>query len=156
MPKNILMICTLGILFTACASQEERQVIHQQVDQEKVVSRDDLSASTREFISNSDKLTEKQRSSLKALQESTESDMKTLSEKINQTKMVLIKSLMEPKVDQKKVSILRRDLKKLEKEKMKKSLSSFDKAQRIITPVSDLETRERLYQSFLMREGRYY
>ena len=119
------------------------------------VKKEELKENTLEYISNNQSLTDAQKKKLRSLHESSSKEMTTLNEEINKTKMVLVKTLMEPKVSRSKVALLRKDLKKLEKKRMDSSLSSFDKAQNIITPITDLETRKRLYNSFLMREGQY-
>ncbi len=148
---SVLMILT----FASCASKETKETVETQVMQETVVKKDELKENTLEYISNNQNLSEAQKKKLRSLHESSSKEMTMLNEEIIKTKMVLVKTLMEPKVSRSKVAVLRKDLKKLEKKRMDTSLSSFDKAQNIITPITDIETRKRLYNSFLLREGQY-
>lgn len=153
---NKWIMFSILILFSACSSREKKAEVQQEIKEEKVTSRKDLSQNIKAYISSSNKLNEKQKESLTALHEKTSSELQSTNEQITQIKMVMVKHLMEPKIDRKKMSILRKDLRKLEKKRMELSLSSLDKAQQIIAPIQDNDTRQRLYESFMMREGRYY
>lgn len=156
--KNLQLILTTCILlfFVSCASRETKQAVESQVQKETVVKKEDLKENTLEYISNNQNLSQQQKDQLMKLHQQATADMTKLNEEITKTKMVLIKTLMEPKVSRSKVAVLRKDLKKLEKKKMDTSLSSFDKAQNIISPIADNETRHQLYHSFMMREGNYF
>ncbi len=151
---SYISILTLFIL-VSCAGKKTKEIVETQVKQETVVKKEDLKQNTLEYIDNNQNLSEAQKKQLKSLHENSSKEMMALNEEINKTKMVLVKTLLEPKMSRKKVAVLRRDLKKLERKRMNTSLSSFDKAQNIINPITDLETRKHLYNSFLMRERRY-
>lgn len=152
----IFLIATTA-LFSACSSDEKKAEVNQQVSQEPVESCKEMQKKqSREYIVNNENLTPEQKTDLLALYDKTTNEEKITNEKILQTKTVMIKSLMEPKQDSKKISILRTELKNLEKKKTDSINRAFDQAQIILTPVKDAETRQKLYEDFMIREGHYY
>lgn len=156
MKKLAMCLITSTALFSACSSDEKKAEVQNEVRQETVVSKDQQKQTTREFITNSKNLTDQQKTDLLALYDDTTKTMKATNDQILQTKTVMIKSLMDPKMDDKKISILRSDLKKLEKKRTDTTLRAFDQAKLIMTPIKDLETKQKLYEDFMIREGHYY
>jgi len=156
MKKIAICLIATTALFSACSSDEKKAEVHKEVSKETVVNKEHQKQSTREFIATNKNLSDQQKTDLLALYDDTTKKMKSTNEQILQTKTVMIKSLMEPKMDDKKISILRTDLKNLEKKRTDTTIRAFDQAKLIMTPIKDLETKQKLYEDFMIREGHYY
>lgn len=152
----ICLIATTALLTACSSSDEKKEEVNKEVTTETVSTKEVQKQQTREFITSSKNLTDQQKKDLLDLYDQTTMKNKQMNEKILQTKSVMIKSLMDPKKDSKKISILRSDLKNLEKKRTDTTLRAFDQAQIILTPIKDLETKQKLYEDFMIREGHYY
>jgi 2-phospho-L-lactate guanylyltransferase (CobY/MobA/RfbA family) len=145
------------ILLSACASQKvAEKKVEIEIKNETVVKRVDVATTARDYITKSNTLSQEQKNSLLALQEKTLSEAKSINEEINKIKMVLIKTLMEPKINQKEIAILKKDLRKLSKKQLETSLSAFEEARKIISPIKDRGDKEFLFNSFMMRQNNAY
>jgi uncharacterized protein YcfL len=157
MKRLAIFLIAMTALLSSCSSDEKKDEVNQQVSQEPVATSKEIQKKqSRDFIVNSKNLTEQQKKDLLALYDKTTNEQKITNDKILQTKTVMIKSLMAPKQDSKKISILRTDLKNLEKKRTDMTIRAFDQAQIILTPIKDAETRQKLYEDFMIREGHYY
>jgi hypothetical protein len=142
------------VLLASCASQKTvEQKVQTEIKNETVVKREEVAVTARDYITKSNNLSAEQKSKLLALQEKTVSESRAINEEINKTKMVLIKTLMETKVNQKEVSVLKKNLRKLSKKQMDKSLAAFDEAHKIISPVKDRGDKEYLFNTFMMKQN---
>lgn len=147
----------LLVMLASCASQKAAvKKVETEIRNETVVKQEDVAANARAYITNSSKLTAEQKTSLLALQEKRQSEQKNISEEINKVKMVLIKTLMEPKVNRKEVSVLKKDLRKLGKKQIETSLAAFEEARKIISPMKDQQDKEFLFNAFMMRQNNSY
>jgi hypothetical protein len=154
--KKIITLL-ISLFLASCATQKlAEKRIEKEIQSETVVKQLDLAVNAQDYILKSENLTELQKKNLLALQAKTISDSKALSEEINKAKMVLIKTVLEPKVDEREVSILRKKIKKLSKKRMDLDFKSFDEARKIIDPLKEVRDREFLYNSFMMRHNYYW
>jgi septal ring factor EnvC (AmiA/AmiB activator) len=142
------------ILLTACASQHAtNEKINNEVKSEPVVKRTQVRASAHEAIMNSKELTTDQKNKLFSLQETTTKELQGIEEQINKTKMVLIKTLMDPKSSSREIAILKKDLRKLSKKQMEVTLNAFDKGRNLIAPLKDQQDREDFFNTFMARQN---
>ena len=151
----ILLIMSLGLV--SCGTQKKvEKKIENEIQSEKVVKRADLIDNTRDYIKNSETLSELQKKSLLSLQDKTVADLKQLSEEINKTKFVLVKIIIKPIVDEREVRILRNKIKKATKQIVSVENKSFEEARKIIDPLKEVRDREYLYNSFIMRHHDFW
>lgn len=141
-------------LLASCASQKAaEEKVHAEVKNETVVKSEELAQNAHSYITNSKTLSAEQKASLLSLQEKTQTESKALNEEINKTKMVFMKTLMEPKINKKEVSVLKKDLRKLGKKQMEMTLNAYEEARKIISPISDKGDKEFLFNAFMMRQN---
>ncbi|MGZ3788107.1 MAG: hypothetical protein ACXVLQ_06260 [Bacteriovorax sp.] len=145
------------IFLCSCAAQKlAEKKIEKEIQSEQTVKRSEVAENTREYILKSETLSELQKKGLLSLFDKTNAELKSTGEEINKAKLVLIKTILEPKVNEREVSILNKKLKKLSKKRMDLDSKSFAEARKIIDPLKEVRDREFLYNSFLMRHGYYY
>lgn len=151
------LLLSLLLLLTSCATQKKAEKkVEIEIKNEPVVKPSDVIENSREYILKSDTLSELQKKSLLALQDKTLAESKALNEEISKAKLVLIKAVLQPKVDEREVSILRKKIKKLSKKRMDLDYDSFTETRKIIDPLKEVRDREFLYNSFMMRHNYYW
>ena len=106
--------------------------------------------SAKDMIVKSDKLNEEQKKKLLDLQARVQSEVDSIKDEIEKTKLVLIKTIIEPKMNQREYSILRKRLNKLEQKRLDKGLKAMTEARNIIAPKADYESRE-FYRAYMHR-----
>ena len=92
----------------------------------------------------SDKLTEIQKNSLMELETKTHALNAALKEQIEKAKIVLIQTVLEPKMNQKEYSILKKKIVALEKKRMENGFKAITEARNIIEPKMNAENREMI------------
>lgn len=140
------------VFFSSCANKEVKKKVEIEIQSTPVENQKELEISTREYIFHSTTLSDLQKKQLLSMYDKTDSEMKNLSDEINKSKLVLIKTILQPSIDEREVGLLRMKIKKLSKKRMTLDLKSFDDARKIIDPLKEIRDREFLYNSFLMRD----
>jgi hypothetical protein len=154
---TLLNFILASSFFLSCATQKiAEKKVENEIRNETVVKQSDVTENARDYILKSKSLSELQKKSLLALQDKTIAESKTLTEEMNKAKLVLIKTIMEPKVNEREVSILSKKIKKLGKKRMDLDYKSFLEARKIIDPLKEVRDREFLYNSFMMRHNYYW
>jgi hypothetical protein len=150
--KKTIKLLILFLLVSSCASQKKLEIeVEKEIQQATVVTRSDVTKNAREYILNSKTLSEQQKQNLIMLQDKTEAETKIMIEEKNRTQLVLVKTILEPTVNEKEVYILRKKIKKLDKQRMDLDEKSFTEARKIIDPLKEIRDREFLYNSFIWR-----
>jgi hypothetical protein len=146
---TLLIVPFLIMTLSSCA---QHQLAEQKVEKEikaVTIEKSGVPApTTRDFITNSDKLTNSQKIKLLELQEKTHAISDALKEEIEKTKIVLIQTVLEPKMNEHEFSILKKKITKLEKKRMENGFSAIAEARKIIEPRKNIQGRE-FYQSLL-------
>ncbi|MDD4974565.1 MAG: hypothetical protein PHY93_09465 [Bacteriovorax sp.] len=154
--KKIITLMAF-IFLSSCTTQKlAEKKIEKEIQSETVVKQSDLAENAKNYILQSETLSKLQKKDLLSLQDKTMAESKALNEEINKAKMVLIKTVLEPKVNEREVAILRKKIKKLSKKRMDLDFKSFDDARKIIDPLKEVRDREFLYNSFMMRHNYYW
>ncbi len=146
------------LVLSSCASTTHKTAekkVEQEVKNETIVKRSDVTENAREYILKSQTLSELQKKDLLSLFDKNSADLKMLSEEINKSKAVLIKIILGPKVNETEVTILNKKIKKLSQKRMDLDFKTFADARKIIDPLKEVRDREFLYHSLMMRD-RYY
>lgn len=107
-----------------------------------------VAARGMEVIQNSKSLNEDQKSKLIALSQRMMQEMAEIRKEEGQLKMVLFRSLVDPKSDNKKINTIKGKILSLDRKKTDKMLSALDEAQTILGRKS-LED-ETVYRALMM------
>lgn len=153
----LIFLVFTSILLNSCSSQKKAEKnIEKEIKTVTVVSQSEVAENAREYILKSQSLSETQKKSLLSLQDKTLAESKALIEEINKARLVYIKTILEPKVDEREVSILKKKIKKLNKNRIELDSKLFSEARKIIDPLKEVRDREFLYNSFMMRHNYYW
>jgi len=106
---------------------------------------------TREYVNQCNSISKKQKSAIIKFHEKRLSELGDLEEDLTRTRIILVKTLLEPKVDSKIAGMVRKEINRLEKVKTEKTLEAYIEAQSLITPIKDLSVREHLYNAFMFK-----
>ena len=160
MSKIIInMITSLAFLafFTSCATQKAaEQNVEKKINTETALTQEEVVENARKYILKSESLTETQKKDLITLQDKNYSMSKSLREEINKSKLVYIKTVLQPNVNEREASLLVKKIKKLSKKRMELDSKLFSEARKIIDPLKEVRDREFLYNSFMMRHNYYW
>lgn len=153
-----VLIASFSVLLIASCSNQKvvEEKVKAEVKNETVEKREDVIVSTRDYIMNSNNLTADQKSKLLALQEKTSKEARAISEEINKTKMVLVKTLITPKVNEKEVLVLKKNLRKLAKAQLEKTLSAIEEGRKIISPIKNQEEKEYYFNRLMLKQNSSY
>lgn len=152
----IVLILFSMILFSCATQKAAEKKIEKEIQSETVVRREEVTESARDYILRSETLSELQKKNLVSLFDKTNTELKAMSEEINKSKLVLVKTMLRPKVNEREVFILNKKIKKLSKKRMDSDFKSFDEARKIIDPLKEVRDREFLYNSFMLRHHYYW
>lgn len=95
----------------------------------------------KDIIANSKELSQDQKTKLSALQEETMKKVGAIREELEKLKLSLVQTALEPKMDRKAYKTLKKQITKLEKERMELGFKSIDKAREIIDPSTTNQAR---------------
>lgn len=149
-----ILLLVLFVLLPSCATQKAAEKkVETQIQAETVQSPEDVVDNARKYILKSNSLTDIQKKDLLALQDKSFAESKALKEEINKAKLVYIKTVLQPKIDEREVSVLTRKIKKLNKKGMNLDTKLITEARKIIDPLKEVRDREFLYNSFMLRHN---
>ena len=146
--RSLLMLYILATTLTACASKQER--IEQNNLKEEIAQTPQTKTDTqmyqeeKEALKNASNLTSDQKSKLADLMTKSKKENQLIQTEISKTKMVLFKELLSDKENKTRISILENQLIKLNRKKMRNSISAYKEA-KIIVGKND-ESLERTFQ----------
>jgi hypothetical protein len=146
--RLLLMLSILATTLTACASKQER--IEQNNLKEEIAQTPQTKTDTqmyqeeKEALKNASNLTSDQKSKLADLMAKSKKENQLIQTEISKTKMVLFKELLSDKENKTRISILENQLIKLNRKKMRNSISAYKEA-KIIVGKND-ESLERTFQ----------
>lgn len=150
MKRLLLLIAPFALLFSACSHQAPLVIDEVSHSQNHVKEINELIIKTHKFVEKNKHLSAKQKKNVLKLHEESVTEISEIDQDLIRTKLVLVKTLLEPKVDAKIARMVRKEIKRLEKVRAEKLLNNYEKAQQIISSVKDIPTREKLYQSFIL------
>ncbi len=141
----------VALSLTGCAQQKvSEKKVDKEIKEVVIMENEKASDSTKDLVSKSDKLNEEQKRKLLDLQARTQTDIDSIRSEIEKTKLVLIKTILEPKMNVREYNILRKRITKLEEKRMDKGFKAMTEARNIIAPKSDSESRE-FYRAYMHR-----
>lgn len=155
--KKIMSLMILTVLISACASQKAAvKKVETEISQEPVAKETEVTQNVRDYILNSKTISDQQKTELLTLQDKTSAQATALDEELNKARMILVRTVLQPRVNEREVSILRKKIKKLSRKSMELEYKAFAEARKIIDPMKEARDREFLYNSFIMRRKNMY
>ncbi len=131
------------LTFSSCAQQKRmEQKIDKNIKEVVVPANESVAELARNYIAQSDKLTAEQKNKLLAVQEKFYQQNQTLKEEIEKSRLVLIQTVLEPKMNEREYSLLKKKIIKLENKRINNSFLAVSEARNIIGPKKEIENRE--------------
>lgn len=150
--EKMKLISLLTLLLTiSCSHHKNEHIDEVHLLQSSANAAEKNIISTQKYINNCSALNKKQKANLIKFHEKSQSEMSDLEQDLTRTKIVLVKTLLEPKVDTKIAGMVRKEIKRLERVKSDKNMEIYQEAQNFISPIKDIAVREHLYNSFMFK-----
>lgn len=133
--KSLALVLALVVLvFTGCASREKAQTkIEKKITLETgVTDGRSLGRGVREMIHDLSNLDSHQKKELELILDRTAAKGQALSEKSFKLKSVLIKELLSGKVESSEVGLLKRDIRQVEKQRLKLTFETIGEISRVV------------------------
>ena len=129
----LILSSLLLVMSTACTSKKIRNEVKQEVAVAPVVKTDsELYAYENKVLLSNEKLTPEQRNKITQLIQKTRHQNSAIDDEIMKTKTVLFKSLIADESNKIKLNVLESQLIKLNRKKIRNSLSAYREAKNIV------------------------
>lgn len=148
MKLSLLLVLSMLMLVSCAAHKTAKKEVEEEASQSKVTDPKALSGTIDQLITNSSTLKEEQKVELRKIMETNKQKATELSEKSYQYRGVLIKELLAGKADRKKIKILKKDIRKIENERLKNTFETVEKISRIVK--SEANSSEYANQLLMM------
>lgn len=131
---RILILSSLLLLITTgCTSKKVRTEVNQEMAQAPVVKSDnELYSYENKLLMNNDNLTPEQRNKLSILMQKMRTQNIAIDNEIIKTKAVLFQTLIDEDTSKAKLNVLENQLLKLNRKKVRYSLSAYREAKNIV------------------------
>ena len=145
--KSLFLVIAL-ITLASCSTAQKQKEIRIEAAQESTASDSKtLGATIHDLIESSTTLTPADKKELKAIIAKNKEIAEYLTEQSFKFRTVLIKELFSGKIDYKKVSLIKKDIKKIEAQRLKNTFETIEKITAIISKNPDFEK----YQEHLIK-----
>ncbi len=146
--KNILLAFIVLSLGSCAQHKTAQKKIDKEITEMVILKDESASETAKDFIQRSDKLTTEQKTKLLQLNESTTKLNQSIKEEIEKAKMLLVQTVLEPKMNSYEYAVLKKRITRLEKKKLENSFKAVTEARNIIEPKKNLG-RSEFYKAFL-------
>ena len=126
-----LTVLALALVLAACSTKELKTEVEAKASQSPVTDSQALGGTIHHAIDSST-LPEAKKAELRKILEMNKEKAHALVEKSYQYRATLIEELLSGNVDAKKVSILKKDIKKIEAERLKNTFETVEKISNIV------------------------
>ncbi|MBC7538732.1 MAG: hypothetical protein H7281_07925 [Bacteriovorax sp.] len=131
--RILILSLSLLLIATACSSKKTRTEVNQEIAQAPAAkSESELYLIETNILMNSDKLTEEQKSKLSSLIQKMRAQNLAINNEIMKTKAVLFQTLVDKEDGKLKLGVLENQLIKLNRQKVRYSLSGYREAKNIV------------------------
>ncbi|MFY7992383.1 MAG: hypothetical protein ACOVP4_03745 [Bacteriovoracaceae bacterium] len=130
MKAFILMMTFLSLV--GCATKKDKQEIQDKVANEPITDSKSLGLTIKDLIQSSKTFTDAQKKELEVIMMANKKKAEELTEESYKSRSVLIKELLTGKIDKKKVSLLKKNIKRLEDAKLKNTFETVEKITAIV------------------------
>jgi hypothetical protein len=138
-PMRILTLIIFSIALTSCSStKKDKESVQQKVASSTVNSSQSLSQTIQDHIENSKTLTDSQREELRKILGENKALAEQLMEESYKNRGVLIQELLTGKSTPKRVTILEKEIERIEKLRLKNTFDTVKKISKIISGQPDV------------------
>ncbi len=150
MKRHLTLLVSLFLVasLTGCAHKAVEQKVDKNISEVIVQKNVTVGETARDLINKSDKLTEVQKKKLLEVQEKTHAQNVALREELEKTKVVLMQTVLEPKMNQSEFKLLKKKINKLEKQRLENGFKAISEVRNIIEPKKNVESRE-IYKNLI-------
>ena len=138
MNKNLLLLTCLMSAFaiSSCAhNKNAEQKIENEMKEVSSSQTKSIDKTIKEQISSSN-LTDQQKEKLMVLEEKAHAENVAITEEIEKAKVVLIQTVLAPKMSQREFSILKKKIRNLDKKRLENGLKAITEVRKIVNPES--------------------
>jgi hypothetical protein len=148
--KNVFFLMLSLFVVTSCASQKrEEKIVEEKAAQTTVHDSNALGSKISTLIANSKDLSEAQKAELTKIFQMNKKTAEVLTEKSYAFRGVLIQELLSGKVSQKRVEILKKDIKEVEAARLK---NTFDTVEQISSLVSNHPEKDKFAEHMMIMD----
>lgn len=148
--KTASLLLCLVLMSCSTTKIEQSKIDSKVANESSVTDGKTLGQSVHDTINASKTLDDKQKGELNTLFIETRETMKGLNEKSFKLKSVLVKELLSGSENRKQIKLLKKDIKKVESERLKSTFAAFDKISKIVRKDADAQ----VYTDHLMNMDR--
>ena len=131
--KNYIVVTLIILFFTGCASKKTKSQIKNEVNTAPVAkSNEEMLTLEDKMLTKNEGLTAEQKTNLKSLIIRMKNQNTAFDEEIMKTKAILFKTLIDKKYNKYKLGVLENQLIKLNRKKIRYSLSAYREARNIL------------------------
>lgn len=131
--KNYIVVTLIILFFTGCASKKTKSQIKNEVSTAPVAkSNEEMLTLEDKMLTTNEGLTAEQKTNLKSLIIRMKNQNSAYDEEIMKTKAILFKTLIDKKYNKYKLGVLENQLIKLNRKKIRYSLSAYREARNIL------------------------
>lgn len=137
--KAIVSLIALSLCLTGCASKVEKSEVINQTEKSSVKDQNALKETIEETIRTSEHLSADQKALLEKILAENKLQADKLQEESYKTRSVLIKELLSPEQNRKKISFLKRNIQRIEKNKLENTFQAVEKISDVVSKTPDRE-----------------
>lgn len=129
--KSILLVLAIGVFSISC-TETKREIESEVQKVARTSDREELRQRTKEILAESSKLTPDQKESFLELHDEVVEQVESIEDRMRKLKIVLVQHLAQQEYSKRKVSELKRQLKKLNNEKFDVMIDAMSDAREIL------------------------
>lgn len=134
--KSVILVAVV-LLSVSCSTKKHKAEIKQQVEQSQVKDSATLAVTIDDAIANSKTISAEEKQKLQDLLAANKQKAMALTEESYKMRGVLIEELLSGKMSQKKVKIIKKNIKRIEGEKLKNTFDTVDQITKIVSKYDD-------------------
>lgn len=137
--KVTIPLILLSLLFSGCASKTEKLEVTNQTEKSSVKNSEALKDSIEQTIQSSKHLSNEQKGLLEKIIAENKQRAEELQEESYKVRSILIKELLAPEQNRKKISLLKKNIQLIEKNKLKNTFQAIEKISDVVSQTPDRE-----------------
>lgn len=143
MKKNLSLLITVlaALMVSSCSSNKVEQKVEKEIKEVPAAQSKSIGETIKEKIAAS-ALTAEQKEKLMALEEKAHAEHAAITDEIERTKVVMIETVLAPKMSQREFSILKNKLISLDKKRLANGFKNAAEVRKIIAPTATSEDRQ--------------
>ena len=131
---HLFTVLTASLVIASCASnQTTKEKVEQEIQAVPVKMTKSIEHTVKEQI-NASTLSPEQKSKLLALEEKAHAEREAINQEIEKAKVVMIETVLAPKMNNKEFNILKNKLKALDKQRLENGFKTLAEVRKIIDP----------------------